>query len=153
MSLRRLTAEARELVEGKDTPFISNLREQALKNTDFRRVVYTGKKMQFTLMSIPPEGEVGAETHKNVEQVFFCVAGSGEADYGGKKSKFSEGDVLVVPPGTRHNIENTGEKPLKFYTSYSPPNHLPNVVHKTKADADADDADEAFGQKVAKEQA
>jgi mannose-6-phosphate isomerase-like protein (cupin superfamily) len=152
MKLRRLTQEARELVEGEDKPFISNLREQALKNTDFRRVVYTGKKVQFTVMSIPPEGEVGAETHKNVEQVFFCVAGAGEANYGGKKSEFSEGDVLVVPPGTNHNIENTGEKALKFYTSYSPPNHLPDTVHKTKADADADDADEAFGQKVAKEQ-
>lgn len=153
MSLRQLTNEAWKLVEGEDKPFVANLRELALKNSDFRRVVYTGKLVQFTVMSIPPEGEVGAETHKNVEQVFSCVAGSGEANYGGTKSKFGEGDVLVVPPGTNHNIENTGDKPLKFYTSYSPPNHLPDVVHKTKADADADDADEKFGQKVAKEKA
>jgi hypothetical protein len=42
-----------------------------------------------------------------------------------------------------------GDGPLKFYTSYSPPNHLPDVVHATKADADADAADAKFGQKVA----
>lgn len=151
--LKELVVEARKLVEGKDKPFIANLREKALKNSDFRRVVYTGKLVQFTVMSIPPDGEVGAETHKNVEQVFFCVAGSGEANYGGTKSKFGEGDVLVVPPGTNHNIENTGDEPLKFFTSYSPPNHLPDVVHRTKADADADVEDEKFGQKVAKENA
>lgn len=151
MSLKHFTEALRVLLEGKEKPFISNLRALALKNAAFRRVVYTGKQVQFTVMSIPPEGEVGEETHKNVEQVFFCVAGSGVAAYDGKESKFGEGDVLVVPPGTRHNIENTGDEPLKFYTSYSPPNHLPNVVHQTKADADADAEDEAFGQKVAKE--
>ena len=146
--------EMRQLLEGappKDVPFLADLRAQTLKNTDFRRVVYTGKKVQFTLMSIPPNGEVGAETHEAVEQVFFCMQGSGTATYDGEEKSFSAGDVLVVPPGTNHNIENTGTGPLKFYTSYSPPNHLPNVVHTTKADADADDADEAFGQKVSKE--
>ena len=138
-----------EAIASKDKPFLSDLRATALKNTDFRRVIYTGKLVQFTVMSIPPDGEVGAETHKNVEQVFFCVKGSGTTIYDGKKKPFGEGDVLVVPPGTNHNIENTGEGLLKFYTSYSPPNHLPDVVHSTKADADDDDEDEKFGQKVA----
>ena len=149
---RKLDALREHLSEAalsKDKPFLSDLRATALKNTDFRRVVYTGKLVQFTVMSIPPDGEVGAETHKNVEQVFFCVKGSGTTIYDGKKKPFSEGDVLVVPPGTNHNIENTGDGPLKFYTSYSPPNHLPDVVHHTKADADDDDADEKFGQMVA----
>lgn len=138
----------RWLAEGKEKPFIENLRDLALRNKNFRRVVYTGQQMQFTVMSIPVAGEVGEETHPRVEQVFFCVAGEGRASYDGVKQKFAEGDVLVVPPGTKHNIENTGKAPLKFYTSYSPPNHLPDTVHRTKADADADAEDEKFGQQV-----
>ena len=153
MSLRDLIEKARMLVEPRPKPFVVNLRRLAVENTDFRRVVYTGKRIQFTVMDIPPKGEVGAETHETVEQVFFCVSGSGEASYNGTKVKFDKGDVLAVPPGTNHNIVNTGSESLKFYTSYSPPNHLPDTVHKTKADADADADDEKFGQKVAKERA
>jgi mannose-6-phosphate isomerase-like protein (cupin superfamily) len=132
-------------------PFLANLREAALKNTDFRRVIYTGSRIQFTLMAIPSGGEIGTETHENVEQVFFCVAGSGATICDGESRPCGPGDVLVVPPRTKHNIENTGTSPLKFYTSYSPPNHLPETVHPTKADADTDAADEKFGQKVASE--
>lgn len=133
-----------------DKVFIGDLRSMALQNNAFRRVVYTGEHLQFTVMDIPVGGEVGKETHKNVEQVFFCVAGSGTTMYDGREAQFGEGHVLVVPAGTEHNIVNTGVGPLKFYTSYSPPNHLPNVLHQTKADADADAEDEKFGKKVAK---
>jgi mannose-6-phosphate isomerase-like protein (cupin superfamily) len=139
-----------EISEAHDVPFLANLRNAALKNTDFRRVVYTGDKVQFTLMHLPPDGEIGAETHENVEQVFFCASGGGKTIFDGEERSFGDGDVLVIPPGTKHNIVNVGMAPLKFFTSYTPPNHLPNIVHHTKADADADADDEAFGRKVAK---
>lgn len=139
------------LEEQTKSPFLGNLRELAKKNTDFRRVVFTGEHLQFTVMAIPPGGDIGEETHEAVEQVFFCVSGQGKTVLNGKAKTFGEGDVLVVPPGTKHNLMNTGDEALKFYTSYSPPNHLPTVVHKTKADAQADVEDEKFGQKVAKE--
>lgn len=46
------------------------------------------------------------------------------------------GDAVVVPAGTRHNIINTSStKALRLYTIYSPPNHPDGTVHKTKADA------------------
>jgi hypothetical protein len=34
---------------------------------------------------------------------------------------------------------------LRIYTTYAPPNHIDGRIHATKADADADEADEAFG--------
>jgi len=54
----------------------------------------------------------------------------------------------VVTPGTRHNFINTGKEPWKIYTVYAPPNHIDGRVHKTKADADADQEDESFGEAV-----
>jgi mannose-6-phosphate isomerase-like protein (cupin superfamily) len=149
----KMVAEATERLRGvleekKQKFFLADLKEMSLKNENFRKVVYTGDRTQFTVMSIPPGGEVGKETHKHVEQIFFCVAGKGMTTLDGTDRPLVEGDVLVVPQNTEHNIENTGKVPLKFYTSYSPPNHLPNVVHPTKADADADVADEKFGAKV-----
>jgi mannose-6-phosphate isomerase-like protein (cupin superfamily) len=45
---------------------------------------------------------------------------------------------MLVPAGTRHNIVNTGSKPLKPCTLYEPPNHRDGVVHHTRVDAEAD---------------
>ena len=38
-----------------------------------------------------------------------------------------------------HNVVNTGDEPLKFYTVYSPPEHKDGVAHVTKDDATADE--------------
>jgi mannose-6-phosphate isomerase-like protein (cupin superfamily) len=96
-------------------------------------------------MHIPPGGEIGEETHAHVEQTLFFLSGSGKVILDGAESDISAGDVVVVTPGTRHNFLNTGTEPLKVYTIYAPPNHIDGRVHATKADADADTEDEAFG--------
>lgn len=129
--------------------YLRNLVAAALENNLFRQVVFTSPKVQFTLMSVPPGGEVGSETHQHVTQTFFIVSGKGRATLNGSMQRaLTKGDVLVVPPRTPHNLETVGMEPLKLYSSYSPPNHLPNRIHPTKADADADAADETFGQSV-----
>ena len=46
------------------------------------------------------------------------------------------GDAVIVPAGTYHNIINVSKGQLKLYTIYSPPNHPDGTVHKTKADAE-----------------
>ena len=97
-------------------------------------------------MSIVPGGEVGAETHKYAEQTLFFLSGTGEGELNGKKFPIVPGDVVVVVPGTEHNFWNTGKDPMKIYTTYAPPNHIDGRIQKTKADADADTADEAVGE-------
>lgn len=47
------------------------------------------------------------------------------------------------PPGVVHDVVNLGSEPLKLYTIYAPPNHLPGRVQRTKADAQNDTADQA----------
>jgi len=116
------------------------------ENTNFRHVLFTGSKSQLVVMSIPPLGEVGKETHKYTEQTLFFISGMGEGELDGKKFSIGPGDVVVVVPGTEHNFWNTGAEDLKIYTVYSPPNHIDGRVHRTKADADADTADEAVGE-------
>lgn len=125
--------------------FHTNARKAAEQNTDFRRVLFTGKKSQLVIMSIPPGGEIGEETHDHVEQTLFIHQGTGEGVLNDETIPLKPGDALVVTPGTRHNIKNTGTEPLKIITTYSPPNHIDGRVHHTKADADADTQDEAFG--------
>ncbi len=128
--------------------FQADVVTRANENTDYRRVIYTGQKTQLVVMSLPAGGEVGEEMHHRVEQVFFCVAGRGQAVVNGRVTPVSIGTILVMPPGTRHNVKNAGKVPLKLYTIYSPPNHLDGRVQATRADAEADRADAEFGRRV-----
>jgi mannose-6-phosphate isomerase-like protein (cupin superfamily) len=129
-------------------PYIAPLEELVTSNTDFRRVLYTGDRSQLVTMDIKPGEEVGEETHKHVEQTLRIAAGSGVAVLNGKEQPVKTGDVIVVPPGTRHNVINRGDTSLKIATIYAPPNHIDGRVHKTPADAKADKEDEAFGEQV-----
>lgn len=126
-------------------PYIVNIVKETEENTYFRKVLFTGTRSQLVVMSIPPNGEIGEETHTYTEQTLFFLSGTGKAILNGKESLISAGDVVVVTPGTKHNFINTGTVPLKIYTVYSPPNHIDGRIHITKADADKDVQDEAYG--------
>ena len=128
--------------------YISNVIREVRGNGYFRKVLFTGERSQLVVMDIPSSGEIGEETHTNVEQTLFFESGSGVALLDGSEFPIGAGDVVVVPPGTKHNFKNTGATPLKVYTIYAPPNHIDGRIHETKAAADADVADEAFGNNV-----
>lgn len=126
----------------------ANVARLVAANDDFRHVIYTGKHTQVVVMNIPEGGEVGEETHEHVEQALYIQSGHGEARLDDEVYAVEPGEIVVVTPGTRHNIKNTGTGTLKIITVYSPPNHIDGRVHHTKADADADVADEAFGEQT-----
>ncbi len=124
----------------------TNIIKETRTNNNFRRVLFTGLNSQLVVMNIPPGGEIGAETHMYTEQTLFFLSGTGEGEFNGKKFPVGPGDVAVVVPGTEHNFRNTGTEDLKIYTVYAPANHIDGRIHKTKADSDADTADEAIGE-------
>jgi mannose-6-phosphate isomerase-like protein (cupin superfamily) len=118
--------------------FIRDLESLAINNVYFRQVLYTTPYSQLVLMSLEPKEEIGAETHKLVDQFFRVEEGMGQAIIDGVMIKIKAGYGMVIPAGTRHNIINMGDTPMKLYTIYSPPNHKDETIHKTKADAEAD---------------
>lgn len=117
--------------------FVADIEELTEENSDFRRVLYTGKKLQLVLMAIKPGGEIGEEVHEDRDQFFRVEKGKGEVLIDGNPSKIKSDDAIIVPAGARHNIKNTGDKPLRLYTLYAPPEHRDGTVHVTKADTDA----------------
>ncbi len=112
----------------------------AEKSPDFRRVLWTGKHTQLVIMTIPAGGEIGEEVHEDIDQILTFVSGTGEARVAGEKREVVQGDLVVVPAGTKHNFVNTGPNPLVLYTVYGPPEHADQAVHKTKEEADAAEA-------------
>ena len=116
--------------------FKSNVEKDTLGNSNFRRVLYTGKNSQLVLMSLRPGEEIGEEVHQTVDQFFRFEKGEGIVSIDGVKQKVGDGDAVIVPAGARHNVINTSKTAdLKLYTIYSPPEHQDGTVRKTKADA------------------
>lgn len=114
------------------------IEKETKKNSDFRRVLYTGEYSQLVLMSLKPMEEIGMETHSNIDQFFRFEEGEGKVIIDGVEHKVKDGDAVIVPAGAEHNVVNTSEKSeLKLYTIYSPPEHQDKVVRHTKADAEA----------------
>ena len=117
--------------------FVQDIEDLAVKNSDFRRVLYTAKNCQLVLMALKPKEDIGAEVHK-LDQFFRVEEGSGDAILNGLRTPIRPGFAIVIPAGTIHNIVNTGDVPMKLYTLYAPPNHKDGIIHHTRAEAEAD---------------
>ncbi len=116
----------------------ANIEKLTLGNTNFRRVLYTGKHSQLVLMSLKPKEEIGMETHPDNDQFFRFESGTGKCLIDGNEYTLGNGSVIVVPAGAQHNIINTSEtEDLKLYTIYSPAHHQDGIIRATKAEAAA----------------
>ena len=120
--------------------FAVTMADDAAKNDFFRAVRFTGKHTQVVVMTLQPGEDIGAEVHHDNDQVLIFTEGTARAEVGGEQQDVGTGDLVVVPAGTRHNFTNTGSGVLRLLTIYGPPDHAPDTVHKTKADAEKAEA-------------
>lgn len=124
-------------------PFVINIAEATKQNDTFRTALWTGKHLQLTLMSIDVGDDIGLEMHPDVDQFLRIEEGQGIVKMGKRKDRMDfkekvyDDFVILIPAGTWHDVINTGNKPLKMYSIYAPPNHPHSTVHETKEDAEA----------------
>ncbi len=123
--------------------WVGDIERATLDNTTFRTVVFTGAHTQLTVMRLAPGEDIGRESHPNLDQFLGIEEGQARVELGRTEDAIDEShDVeddwaVVVPAGVWHNVVNTGTRDVKLYSLYSPPEHPPNTVHETKADAEA----------------
>lgn len=119
--------------------YVGAIEKQTIDNTYFRRVLFTAPHSQLVVMCLQPGEEIGDEMHPNVDQFFRIEKGEAKFVFDEKDEHLvHDGDAVVVPAGTYHNVVNASETAtLKLYTVYSPPNHPDGTIHKTKAEAEA----------------
>ncbi len=122
--------------------FNANIEKETLENSNFRKVLYTGKHSQLVLMNLRPNEEIGMEIHPDNDQFFRFEKGEGKAIIDGNEYAVSDGSVIVVPAGARHNVVNASAvDELKLYTIYSPAHHKDGIVRADKAEAEANEAE------------
>jgi mannose-6-phosphate isomerase-like protein (cupin superfamily) len=115
------------------------IEKTTLNNSYFRQVLFTGTHSQLVVMCLQPGEEIGREMHQDVDQFFRIEQGNAKFIIGDKKEYLAtDGDAVLIPAGTYHNVINlSAAQPLKLYSVYSPPIHPEGTVHKTKAEAAA----------------
>ncbi|MFC1710767.1 cupin domain-containing protein [Nanoarchaeota archaeon] len=117
--------------------YSADIEKETIENSDYRRVLYTGK-MQLVVMSLKPGEEIPAEVHENIDQFFRIEEGEAYIKVDGEEYNLKEDEIIIIPAGTEHYVKNTSEdKVLKVYTIYTPAEHPEGTVHKTKEEADA----------------
>lgn len=138
----------REFIKLKDygpEPYVVDIEEATKQNNTFRTALWTGDNLQVTLMSIRVGDDIGLEVHPTVDQFIRIEEGQGLVEMGDTKDnldfkeKVFDDYAIMIPAGKWHNVINTGDKPLKLYAIYAPPEHPRGTIHETKADAEADE--------------
>ena len=123
--------------------WVGDIEQATLDNEAFRAVLFTGEHTQLTVMRLAPGEDIGREVHDSLDQFIRIERGRGRLELGGSEDATDEThDVtddwaIIVPAGVWHNVVNIGDDELKLYSLYSPPEHPPETVHATKADAEA----------------
>ena len=125
-------------------PVVENIEGMTVENENFRTTIWTGEKLQVTVMSIEPGDDIGLEVHEGIDQFLRIEEGTGLCQMGPTEdnlnfeSEVKDDDAIFVPADIWHNVTNTGDVPLKLYTIYAGPDHLPGTVHKTHEEAEND---------------
>lgn len=122
-------------------PVVEDIEGMTLANENFRTTIWTGSKLQVTVMTIQPGDDIGLEIHHGIDQFLRIEQGNGVCKMGPSEDNLNfeapvkADDAIFVPADTWHNVENTGTEPLKLYTIYAGPDHVAGTVHKTHDDA------------------
>jgi mannose-6-phosphate isomerase-like protein (cupin superfamily) len=78
--------------------FVEDIEGLAIKNDEFRRVLYTAKHCQLVVMALKPKEEIGAEVHQ-LDQFFRVEEGTGEAVLDGVRTVIRAGFAVIIPAG------------------------------------------------------
>jgi mannose-6-phosphate isomerase-like protein (cupin superfamily) len=68
--------------------FVQDIEDLAIKNGEFRRVLYTARNCQLVVMALKPTEEIGMEVHK-LDQFLRVEEGAGEAVLDGMRTAIS----------------------------------------------------------------
>lgn len=137
---RAIEQKSADVVEIRDygaEPTVLDIESYTLNNEDFRTTLWTGDKLQATLMSIPVGGEIGLELHPDTDQFLRIESGQAQVMMGDREDslyfvKNARADFAIfVPAGKWHNLVNMGNVPVKLYSIYTPVEHPHGTVHKT----------------------
>jgi mannose-6-phosphate isomerase-like protein (cupin superfamily) len=92
------------------------------------KVVLGNRRAQAATMTLAPgDCEGGPDNrHRGADQWLFVESGTGTAIVDGRRHSLRPGALILIERGNRHEIRNTGRRPLRTLNIYVPPAYTNN---------------------------
>jgi mannose-6-phosphate isomerase-like protein (cupin superfamily) len=116
-------------------PYFTNIEEETLNNENYRKVLFTSEHLQLVVMSLKAGEDIPEEVHNGIDQFIRVESGSAKVIVNGEEYKLGDDDIIIIPAGTKHYVKNTSEEELKLYSIYTPAEHKPGTIHRTREEA------------------
>lgn len=71
--------------------------------------------------TLPPGGRTERHYHRESEELYFLLEGTGSMEVDGERAHVSTGDAVLIPPGAWHQIAASERGPLRFLCCCAPP--------------------------------
>lgn len=78
------------------------------------------KKQSLAEATIPPDFISELHRHVKSEEIYYILSGTGRMVLEMEQFEVGPGDSILIPPGTPHQIQNTGTVPLKILCCCAP---------------------------------
>ena len=93
--------------------------------TGWFEILQTTRRTQTAIMTLKPGRSSGGEqeAHKDSDQVLLVLQGEMEGEMGESRIRLAQGDVIVIPAGTKHKFTNHGAADAVTFNTYSPPEY------------------------------
>jgi len=109
-----------EIVSRADsTPFVT--KDGSTIRSLLDRTNSTAANQSLAEATVPPGGATEPHRHPLTEEIYYVLSGTGQMTLGEETADVAPLDAILIPPGTRHTIRNTGETPLVFLCCCAPP--------------------------------
>jgi mannose-6-phosphate isomerase-like protein (cupin superfamily) len=83
---------------------------------------------------LPPARSTAAHRHAVTEEIYYLLEGHGEMLLDRETRPVGPGDAIAIPPGTLHQMTNTGSTVLKFLCCCAPAyEHSDTVLEEPEA--------------------
>lgn len=111
--------------------FEGDMKQCALENQFYRKVVFTGSHSQLVVMSIL-KGEKTEKEPQDADTIVFIIKGKGKSVLEGRSRDVGKHDLVFVPASKTHSLLNVGHHDLKAIVVYSPPVFADSETQKTR---------------------
>ena len=71
--------------------------------------------------SLPAGSATERHYHRQSEEIYFILEGTGEMELEGERQSVGPGDAILIPAGKWHQITTTAEETIRFLCCCSPP--------------------------------
>jgi mannose-6-phosphate isomerase-like protein (cupin superfamily) len=64
--------------------------------------------------TLPPGHAVAPHRHREIEEIYYILSGTGVMTVGEQSRQVSSGDAVYISRGQVHSLNNTGSEPIKL---------------------------------------